>query len=161
VGAVLVLVAVLSDEPRFTPAPWTPCPAGSLDAKAAALLLPVLTERVAAHQDVEAKGVSLDRSRHFQAFQKLLYGLLKDHSAYADEAIAALLHVYVGEAASGDMECEIIHRGQRMLPYLKRFQSCMPCVKGISIPHGLMDDLPNLYPELIDSVTKRETCEPD
>jgi hypothetical protein len=159
-GAALALVLLSAADPSITPAPWAACPAGSLGEKATALLLPVLTERVAADQDAEARGESLDDSPHFQKFEKLLYALIDNPSADADAALAALLHVYVGEAPSGDMQCDIIHRGQRMLPYLTKFQACMPGVKGVSVPPRLVNQLPNLYPELIIAITNKEPCEP-
>lgn len=66
------------------------------------------------------------RSANAQANRALAL-LLKDTSSAGDEALAALAGHYLGE--STEPECEILARGQRMLPLLTRFNRQPPLVK--------------------------------
>jgi hypothetical protein len=58
-----------------------------------------------------------------RAFERLI----KDHSAASDEALAALAGHYLGE--STEPECEILSRGERMLPWLRRFKTNPPLIR--------------------------------
>jgi len=43
-----------------------------------------------------------------------------------NEALVVLLHYYIGEATGEDNTVEIIDRGKKMLPYLKKYQTHTP-----------------------------------
>ena len=47
--------------------------------------------------------------------------LYRDPSAAADEAIAVMSLVTLGDAPTDDHDCEVLDRGRRMLPLLRRF----------------------------------------
>jgi hypothetical protein len=48
----------------------------------------------------------------------------------ADEALVVLEYFYIGEGAGGDNNIEIVDRGKRMLPYLKKYQARFPRIPG-------------------------------
>ena len=57
----------------------------------------------------------------------VLAGRGMDNKAPAgNEALVVLLHYYIGEATGEDNTVEIIDRGKKMLPYLKKYQTHTP-----------------------------------
>jgi hypothetical protein len=158
----VVSAVLLGPMPDLTPAPWAPCPVGTLGDKAAGLLVPIVRERVAAYrEEFNSQGEYRGESAHTREFEKRFYALLDKRTPVADEALAVLPHIYIGEHRGEELECEIIHRGGRMLGHLETFQSCLPALHGVSIPRDLLDRLPNLYPDLISAIKKEEKCERD
>lgn len=63
----------------------------------------------------------------------LLHGLRRDESTTADEASAALLSFYLGEANDVDVLDDVARRGQRMLPHLRLLLESEPCT-----PHATL-----------------------
>jgi hypothetical protein len=56
--------------------------------------------------------------------------VMSNKTPAADEALVVLLYFYIGEATDGDKEAEIIDRGKKMLPYLKKYQTRIPQISG-------------------------------
>ena len=96
----------------------------TVSSSVAKLITPILD----AHQEAlegprpmsEEKGSPLWRS------YVLTGKLLGNKSPASDEALVVLLYYYIGESTGGDQLQEIICRGNRMLPYLRKYQSFSP-----------------------------------
>jgi hypothetical protein len=63
----------------------------------------------------------------------LLYGLREEESTAADEASAALLSFYLGEANGVDVLNDVARRGQRMLPHLRPLVESEPCTSHAAL----------------------------
>ena len=138
--------------------PVAPCES-RLSEKAAALLKPVLSEWLVAHSEkFDADGKYLRESPHEKVFDKRFGKLLATTGAAADEAIAALLAFYVGEANSEDLVCDAIRRGRRIRPYLQRFLRCTP-VTGLEPIPSFYTDIPNLREEALQRIDAGKPCE--
>jgi hypothetical protein len=88
------------------------------------LLIPVLDAykkgRIDDSQEKEHRGGSLWNAA-------VLAGKVMDNKTPAgDEALVVLLHYYIGEATGEENTIEIIDRGKKMLPYLKKYQTRTP-----------------------------------
>ena len=88
------------------------------------LLIPVLDAykkgRIDDSQDKEQRGGSLWNAA-------VMAGKVMDNKTPAgDEALVVLLHYYIGEATGEDNTIEIIDRGKKMLPYLRKYQTHTP-----------------------------------
>ncbi len=61
----------------------------------------------------------------------VLAGKAMDNKTPAgDEALVVLLHCYIGEETGEENTTEIIDRGKKMLPYLKKYQTLTPQISG-------------------------------
>ena len=88
------------------------------------LLIPVLDAykkgRNDDSQDKEKRGGSLWNAA-------VMAGRVMDNKTPAgDEALVVLLRYYIGEATGEDNTVEIIDRGKKMLPYLRKYQTYIP-----------------------------------
>jgi len=65
----------------------------------------------------------------------LLYSLIKNESAVADEALVVLTCFYIGE--SQEESDEIISRGTRMLKYLEKYRNKNPIIPNRNYPNSM------------------------
>jgi len=88
------------------------------------LLIPVLDAykkgMVDDSQEKERKGGSLWNA------DVLADRVMDNKTPAGDEALVVLLYYYTGEATGEDNTIEIIDRGKKMLPYLKKYQTHTP-----------------------------------
>jgi hypothetical protein len=88
------------------------------------LLIPVLDAykkgMVDDSQEEERKGGSLWNA------DVLADRVMDNKTPAGDEALVVLLYYYTGEATGEDNTIEIIDRGKKMLPYLKKYQTHTP-----------------------------------
>jgi hypothetical protein len=98
-----------------------------LSRQAAALVRPILAERIAAHaEEFDAAGNLRGKSRHSAVFQERFGKLLSTAGPAADEAIAALMWFYLGEGPGEELMCAAQKRGTRMVSHLRRFMPGPP-----------------------------------
>ena len=86
-------------------------------------------------------------------FEKRWEALANNNARAADEALAVLLHFYIGEHSGEELMDEAVQRGKRMLPLLRRYQRCKP----MGVAHGLRAvdrEIPDLYEVVIAEVAK-------
>ena len=74
----------------------------------------------------------------------------------SDEALAILLPIDIGAHGREDVTCEIIDRGQRILPYLKKYLAAYTIVPGATIDQVLFDR--TQYHLLIARIGRHEQC---
>jgi len=65
----------------------------------------------------------------------LLYSLIKNESAVADEALVVLTCFYIGE--SQEDSSEVISRGTRMLTYLGKYKNKYPIIPDSNYPNSM------------------------
>jgi hypothetical protein len=105
-------------QPAFAVSPQTV----TLSPEVAALVAPVLNAYalVAEHDDSKSESV-LDEK---------LQNILNSHAPAANEALAVLLGFYVGEASGEDISCELVARGNTVVPLLHRYADTLVIVPG-------------------------------
>jgi hypothetical protein len=135
-----------------------PCdPPPALSARAARLVRPVLQEVLRAHAVAfDSAGSVVGDALRYQAFEERFDRLLGMKGPAADEAIAALMCFYLGEASADGIVCEAINRGPRIVPYLRRFLRCPPRTGLEPIP-PFFTDIPNFREEVLDRIEAGET----
>jgi hypothetical protein len=67
-----------------------------------------------------------ERDNGYSEEERQLALLFGEQTAIADEALAILTWVYLGEAPSEDLDHQISTRGKRMLPYLIKYRVRCP-----------------------------------
>jgi len=63
--------------------------------------------------------------------------ILNDKTRDGDQAVAYFLNLYTGEHSGGELLCNAINRGKRMLPLIESYTRCLP-ITGLE---PLSDDL--------------------
>ena len=152
-GAIAVLLC-WPGEARSAPA----CVPASVSQSAAALVAPVLSERIAAHKEEFGDGgVFLGESPRSKVFEERFYKLLRRRGHAADEALAALLAFYVGEHTGEELLCEVTKRGRRMKRHLRRFLDCAPITGIEPIPPFFMA-IPNFRQEALQLIASGKSA---
>jgi hypothetical protein len=93
------------------------------------LVTPYLEARLSSNDNMyvyEPDGTPIGLSEGAKLTEKLFYDLLRDRSPAGDEAIAYLLFIYVGEHTGGELVCETVNRGQRMVPIIEQYMESLP-----------------------------------
>ena len=80
----------------------------------------------------------MDRQRRFG---EALHKLSKERGSSADEALVVLMCYYIGE--SQERTDEVIRRGRRMIPYLKKYQHRIPVIPSREYPSSMLHDPEN------------------
>jgi hypothetical protein len=123
------------------------------------LLAPLLREEQLGYAaDLDTTGALAADSVHAQLADTLFYRLLAHQSRAADEAVAALSRIYVGDREGDEVSCELQERGQRVLAHLRRFVRCVPRGRTWTVPPELVVDADFARDDLT-SVELGETCE--
>jgi len=110
----------------------------------------------------DSKGYFLDKNEEriemYQTkFYKSLDALISNKSTDADEALAYLLNVYIGEHPGEMLVCEVINRGKRILPLVLRYRDCTPFTGLEPFPDFLEGS--RLLPEYaIEGINKGKKC---
>lgn len=123
------------------------------------LITPILDAIEEAHKGPqpmnEEKGSSLWRA------DVLMGKLFANRSPASDEALVALLYYYLGEANGGDQMEEIICRGKRMLPYLRKYESYSPQIPERHYPKELLlapETVAEDFRDAIDEINKGKSA---
>ena len=66
-----------------------------------------------------------------QQLDQSMEPILDRRNRVTDEALAALLGMYIGTASGEDISCELVHRGRSVLPLLTRFESDPATIAGV------------------------------
>jgi hypothetical protein len=104
-----------------------PCKPKVLRPEVLEKIKPLLELRIKQDQDqLTFDGYWKGESPHTPRVEKRFEEILSDRSNAGDEAVAYLLFVYMGDHPAEEMECELIERGQRMLPIIDRYDACLP-----------------------------------
>ncbi len=120
-----------------SPAP-TPCKHRAPSRKATEFLKPLLSARIAAHEEAtDPHREASDNWPRADEYETAFYAFLEARGPASDEAVAALLGIYVGEHMGEELMCEAFQRGARIVPYLKRFRACEPLTALGPIPPAL------------------------
>jgi hypothetical protein len=123
------------------------------------LLAPLLREEALGYAaELDTTGRLAADSVHAQRADTLFHRLLESRSEAADEALAALARVYVGDAEGEELSCELQERGARVLPHLRRFVLCLPRGAGWTVPAELVLE-PDFARDDLTSIELGETCE--
>lgn len=96
----------------------------TLPPRVATLVIPILDAEQEAFDG--PRPMDQGEGSHVWRVGVLMGKLFGNRTSVSDEALVVLLHYYVGEANGGDQLQEIICRGKRMLPYLRKYQSSSP-----------------------------------
>ena len=138
-----------------------PCKPANLSASVERLVAPILTEKIAAYrEEYNPDGTWIGESQHTRNFELLFYRLLDTKSQAADEALAVLVRFHLGSHPGEERECEIVHRGNQMLPYLKRYRDCLPVTGAEPIPEKMVST-PGFFADLTTDIGRGETCDRD
>jgi hypothetical protein len=125
-----------------------PCPTDPLSSAAAARIAVVVAAR---EHFLLGAPKPPDRTWDPNAEDSLVwayYDLIEDQSAVSDEALAALVGFYNGESA--ELECEVLERGARMLPYLERFERCPP---SVALPASPVHSRSAMFSQIVDGAS--------
>ena len=91
-------------------------------AAALTLLRPLVDDRIRSHaEEFDADGRWIEESPYSRLYLARLDTLLERRDALGDEALAAAWRIYLGEHSAGEIKCEILARGSRMLPLVRSF----------------------------------------
>jgi hypothetical protein len=90
---------------------------------------------------------------------RAIYG---DRSPAADEAIAVMTFIRLGRAPEEDHECEVLDRGARMLPLLRRYHDAGPDT-GFDLGHVTRRTSQDAadYRRLLGMLERAERCSTD
>lgn len=94
----------------------------------------------------------------------VLAGRVMDNKTPAgDEAVVVLLHYYIGEATGEENTIEIIDRGKKMLPYLKKYQAHIPQIPGRDYKELLLERKTSLvsFREIMAAIERGDKVEND
>jgi hypothetical protein len=89
--------------------------------------------------------------------------VMSNKTPAADEALVVLLYFYIGESTDGDKEAEIIDRGKKMLPYLKKYQTRTPQISGRDYTKLLLERETSQmsFREIIEAIVRGNKVEND
>lgn len=122
-GSVLLMIACCTVAATAAAADCKPKP---VPPKALRLLKPLLKARIQQARAFE-KGQSWDPQAPLsRKVDELFAAVLKDNTPTGDQAVAYLLTVYLGEANGEAIVCDVISRGQRMMPLVQAVETCQP-----------------------------------
>jgi len=94
----------------------------------------------------------------------VLAGRVMDNKTPAgDEALVVLVYYYIGEATGRDNTIEIIDRGKKMLPYLKKYQTRNPQIPGRDYKELLLERRTSQmsFRDIIAAIERGDTVEND
>ena len=124
-----------------------------------AILRPYLSELIAAtNSEFDTNGVFLGSSPHRERADSLFEGILATDSPAADESIAYLLFIYVGEHPGEELVCDAARRGKRMLPIIERFSKQLPPT-GLEPYPKFIKGSGALPPEALRLIKAGQTCD--
>jgi hypothetical protein len=105
------------------------CKPSTLSDKAMKLIKPLMELRVKQNKEqFTDDGHWRGESQYTPEVEKRFYSILKNRSKAGDEAVAYLLNVYMGEHPGEELVCEVINRGNRMLPLIRDYKRCIPLI---------------------------------
>lgn len=115
----------------------------------ASLVVPVL--------DAFAKLRESENEQTTRALESALSRVFEKNTRASDEALAVLIQFYVGEHSGEDLFCELVHRGKRVLPLMKKYHHRTIVVPGVDMSRA--EPLDALYDEIVDEIRRGEHCE--
>jgi hypothetical protein len=91
-----------------------------------------------------------------QRLDAALDKVLNDKSTFADEALAVLLGFYLGEHSGEEISCELVHRGHRVLRFLKTYEKATIKLPGVAADALRPDQ--SEYQVVIERIAAGEHC---
>jgi len=153
---------------------FTECSHIYLQGKVKNILIPILKERILEYKmnydstgeyipiDYDSKDTNLINSRRNMKLDSLFGNTLETRNKYTNEIMAILLGIYFGEHPLEEIECEIVNRGSKMIPYLLKYKDkCISKVNEITIPDNIIlkEDIQRHYDECIKEIKEKQKCE--
>ena len=93
----------------------------------------------------------------YSSVYRKLPSLLDHRNRKTDEALVVLLGFDLGESANGDIACELVARGPRMLPILRRFQNANVVFPRFTVPSSV-PRWNAIYGYVIEQIERRQKC---
>jgi hypothetical protein len=121
---------------------------------AAKLVIPILNALEKAQH--EPRPIREEKGSPLWTAGTLTGNLIQNKSHASDEALVVLLYYYLGEANGEDQTEEILARGKKMLPYLKKYESHSPRIPGKRYDEILLapETVKESFSAIIDQIQK-------
>ena len=100
--------------------------------------------------------VQAETQQAASALDLALSRVLEDRSRLGDEALAVLLGFYLGEHSGEDISCELIARGAKVLPFLRKYRSAQITLPGL--PTAPLRRGRSQYHGVIERIRAGEAC---
>lgn len=113
------------------------------------LIVPVITATTALDR--------IDSRQNRDALDRSLRALLTTRTRETDEALAILLGFYLGDESHAALQCELLARGRRPLPLLKRYRNREPQLHGYVYSATLIGPYTE-YDDIIGRLSADERC---
>jgi hypothetical protein len=163
---ILICCVVLSAVFSASAAGNEKCKPQLLRPEVLSLVRPILENYITEYKlsyGEDSKGNFFDKNKEkIEIYQtkldKSLDALISNESAEADEALAYLLNVYIGEGPDEMLVCEVINRGKRMLPLVLRYRDCTP-LTGLEPLPDFLEGSHMLPKYAIEGINEGKKCE--
>jgi len=103
-----------------------------------------------------ARVVEAETEQTASTLDSALSSVLEDRSRVGDEALAVLLGFYLGEHSGEDISCELVARGSRVLPFLRKYRSAHIRLTGV--PSTSLRPEQSQYNGVIARITANKAC---
>ncbi len=124
-----------------------------------AIIKPFLQElTVATKEEYTDSGVFRGSSPHREKAYQMFCTILKNRTSAGDKAVAYLLNIYSGEHPGEELVCEVINRGRRILPLVKKYSECIP-LTGLEPLHKFIQGSGVLPGYAIEGINKGKRCQ--
>ena len=91
------------------------------------------------------------------ALESALNSVFEKNTRASDEALAVLVEFYIGEHSGEDLFCELVHRGKRVLPLMKKYHRRSIVVPGMNMSRA--EALDTLYDGVVHEIRRGAHCE--
>ena len=126
---------------------------------ALAIIKPYVQElTLATKEEYTDNGAFKGSSPHREKAYQMFCSILKNRTPEGDKAVAYLLNIYVGEHSGEELVCEVINRGRRILPLVKKYSECIP-LTGLEPLHEFIQGSGVLPGYAIEGINKGERCQ--
>lgn len=121
------------------------------------ILRPMVEDRIRARADVSDSAGWVRESPFTKAYLASLDTIMTRRDPLGDEAVVAARRIYFGEHAAHTLDCEIMDRGPRMLPLVRRFGPQLATTWFPELPADLALDT-SFTADLIVALDAGDTC---
>ena len=135
------------------------CVPNELSSDALKLVRPLMQLRIKQNEEnFTEDGRWKGESQYTPEVERQFYSILGNKTRAGDEAVAYLLNVYMGEHPGEELVCEVMDRGDRMLPLIKAFSACTPVI-GLELLPKFVQGSGFLPGRAIKGIEKGEKCD--